>query len=397
MTDTPLMTEVPRLADWGSFGVYIHWPFCASKCPYCDFNSHVRERIDEPRFAAALCAEIVHFAAETQGHEVTSVFFGGGTPSLMTPETVALVLDRVRGTWTMADDVEITLEANPSSAEAARFKGYRQAGVNRLSLGVQSLDDDALKFLGRAHDAAQARAALTMAQAAFSRFSFDMIYARPDHAVADWLAELHEALDLGGDHLSLYQLTLEPGTPFHARAARGELVVPGGDDAAALYEATQEALAGVGLAAYEISNHARPGAESRHNLTYWRAGNYLGIGPGAHGRLTMDGTTTALRQRRAPEAWLGDVETKGHGTTERETVEPNARAAEVLMMGLRLAEGVPLARVKARSGLEFSEVVSEDRLAPLVDGGLLTTTDSHIRATAAGRRVLDSLLAALLA
>jgi oxygen-independent coproporphyrinogen-3 oxidase len=266
-----------------------------------------------------------------------------------------------------------------------------------LSLGVQALDDDALRFLGRAHDAAQARAALTMAQAPFTRFSFDMIYARPRHTTADWLAELHEALALGGDHLSLYQLTLEPGTPFHARAARGELVVPDGDDAAALYEATQEALELAGLAAYEISNHARPGAESRHNLTYWRSGDYLGIGPGAHGRLTVDGGTTALRQRRTPEAWLKDVETKGHGTTERETVEPDARAAEVLMMGLRLTEGVPVARIKARSGLEFDEVVSGDRLAPLVDGGLLTLTDSHISATTAGRRVLDSLLAALLA
>ncbi|MFP6741517.1 MAG: radical SAM family heme chaperone HemW [Alphaproteobacteria bacterium] len=386
-----------RETNEAGFGVYVHWPFCESKCPYCDFNSHVREHIDEARFAAALVAEIDHFAAETEGRKVTSVFFGGGTPSLMVPETVASVIDRVRHHWDMADEVEISLEANPSSAEAGRFKGYHDAGVNRLSLGVQALDDDALRFLGRAHDAAQARAALTMAQATFTRFSFDMIYARPRHTTADWLAELHEALALGGDHLSLYQLTLEPGTPFHARAARGELVVPDGDDAAALYEATQEALELAGLAAYEISNHARPGAESRHNLTYWRSGDYLGIGPGAHGRLTVDGGTTALRQRRTPEAWLKDVETKGHGTTERETVEPDARAAEVLMMGLRLTEGVPVARIKARSGLEFDEVVSGDRLAPLVDGGLLTLTDSHISATTAGRRVLDSLLAALLA
>lgn len=391
------MTDAPLMTDSGGFGVYIHWPFCQSKCPYCDFNSHVRKRIDEPRFAAALVAEIDHFAAETQGREVTSVFFGGGTPSLMAPDTVAAVIDRIRRTWDVADDVEISLEANPSSAEAARFRGYREAGVNRLSLGVQSLDDDALRFLGRAHDAAQARAALAMARAVFSRFSFDMIYARPRHTIGAWLAELHDALALGGDHLSLYQLTLEQGTPFHARAARGELVVPGGDDAAALYEATQEALATAGLAAYEISNHARPGAESRHNLTYWRTGDYLGIGPGAHGRLTVNDATTALRQRRAPEAWLTDVETKGHGTTERETIEPAARAAEVLMMGLRLAEGVPLARIKARSGLDFSEVVSNDRLASLVDGGLLTMTDSNIRATPAGRRVLDSVLAALLA
>ncbi len=386
-----------RETNEAGFGVYIHWPFCASKCPYCDFNSHVREHIDEARFATALRAEIDHFAAETKGRRVTSIFFGGGTPSLMAPETVAAAIDRVRRSWDTADDVEITLEANPSSAEAGRFKGYRDAGVNRLSLGVQALDDDALTFLGRAHDAAQARAALTMAQATFSRFSFDMIYARPRHTTADWLAELHDALALGGDHLSLYQLTLEPGTPFHARAARGELVVPDGDHAAALYEATQEALADAGLAAYEISNHARPGAQSRHNLTYWRAGDYVGIGPGAHGRLTVDGRTTALRQRRAPEAWLKDVETKGHGTTEREPVEPDARATEILMMGLRLTEGVPLARIKARSGLDFNEVVSSDRLAPLVDGGLLTLNDSHIGTTPAGRRVLDSVLAALLA
>ncbi len=385
------------MSDEGSFGVYVHWPFCASKCPYCDFNSHVRERIDEARFAAALVAEIDHFAAETEGRIVTSLFFGGGTPSLMSPDTVALVINRVRRSWSLANDVEITLEANPSSAEAGRFAGYYDAGVNRLSLGVQALDDDALTFLGRAHDVAQARAALTMAQETFSCFSFDMIYARPRHTTADWLAELHEALALGGDHLSLYQLTLEPGTPFHARAARGELVVPDGDAAAALYKATQEALELAGLAAYEISNHARSGAQSRHNLTYWRSGDYLGIGPGAHGRLTVDGKATALRQRRTPEAWLKDVETKGHGTTEREAIEPDARAAEVLMMGLRLTEGVPLARIKARSGLAFDEVVSSDRLVPLVDGGLLTLTDSHISATSAGRRVLDSLLAALLA
>lgn len=391
------MTDEARLTEDGGFGVYIHWPFCASKCPYCDFNSHVREHIDEARFAAALVAEIDHFAAETQGRRVTSIFFGGGTPSLMAPETVALVVDRVRHAWDMADNTEITLEANPSSAEAERFKGYRQAGVNRLSLGVQALDDDALTFLGRAHDAAQARAALTMAQATFSRFSFDMIYARPRHTTADWLAELHEALALGGDHLSLYQLTLEPGTPFHARAARGELVVPDGDEAATLYEATQDALTGAGLEAYEISNHARPDAQSRHNLTYWRAGDYVGIGPGAHGRLTVEGKATALSQRRTPEAWLGDVETQGHGTTEREAVEPDARAAEVLMMGLRLTEGVPLARIKARSGLDFDEVVSGDRLAPLVDGGLLTLSDSHISTTPAGRRVLDAVLGALLA
>jgi putative oxygen-independent coproporphyrinogen III oxidase len=391
------MTDDARLTEDGGFGVYIHWPFCQSKCPYCDFNSHVRDQIDEPRFAAALCAEIDHFAAEIGGRIVTSVFFGGGTPSLMTPETIALVIDRVRRSWSLANDVEITLEANPSSAEAGRFKGYRDAGVNRLSLGIQALDDDALTFLGRAHDVAQARAALTMAQATFSRFSFDMIYARPRHTTADWLAELREALALGGDHLSLYQLTLEPGTPFHARAARGELVVPDGDAAAALFDATQDALDLAGLAAYEISNHARPGAQSRHNLTYWRSGDYLGIGPGAHGRLTVDRKTTALRQRRAPEAWLKDVETRGHGTTEREVIEPDARAAEVLMMGLRLTEGIPLSRIRARSGLEFAEVVSGDRLAPLVDGGLLTLTDSHLRATAAGRRVLDSVLAALLA
>ena len=385
-----------RAGDAG-FGVYVHWPFCLSKCPYCDFNSHVREHIDEARFRAALVAELDHYAAETTGRRLTSLFFGGGTPSLMAPATVAAVIERAARHWAFDGDAEITLEANPTSAEAANFAGYRAAGVNRLSLGVQSLDDTALAFLGRGHDASEARAALETARAVFPRLSCDLIYARPGQSVAAWRHELAEALAFGTEHLSLYQLTLEPGTPFHARAARGELAVPADDDAAALFDATRETLAAAGLPAYEVSNHARAGAESRHNLTYWRAGDYVGVGPGAHGRLTNHGATTATRQRRAPEAWLTAVEARGHGTTERTAVEPAARAAEVLMMGLRLAEGVPLARVEASSGLAFDAVVPADRLAPLVEGGLLECDGERLGATAAGLRVLDSVLAALLA
>ena len=387
-------------AEEAGFGVYVHWPFCASKCPYCDFNSHVRERVDEARFCAALLRELDHFASETKGRTVTSLFFGGGTPSLMDPVTVAAVIARAGRHWTLAGDVEITLEANPTSVEAARFAGYRAAGVGRLSLGVQSLDDDALGFLGRGHDAAGARAALDAARAAFPRVSFDLIYARPGQTAAAWRREFAEALRLGAEHLSLYQLTLEPGTAFFARAARGDLVLPEGDAAAALFDATQEALEAAGLPAYEISNHARPGAESRHNLTYWRAGDYLGIGPGAHGRLTVAGetvATVAICQTRAPERWLAQVEEHGHGTAERETVAPTARAAEVLMMGLRLAEGVPLARIKARAGMAFDAAVPAARLAPLVEGGFLERTAGRLRATARGRRVLDSVLAALVA
>ena len=376
--------------------VYVHWPFCQSKCPYCDFNSHVREAVDEARFRAAYLIEIDHFAGLTRGRRVTSLFFGGGTPSLMAPETVAAVIDRVARRWRLAADVEITLEANPNSVEAERFTGYRAAGVNRLSLGVQSFDDDALRFLGRRHDAAQAVAALALAQDIFPRVSFDLIYARPDHRVAAWRAELARALAFGTEHLSLYQLTLEPGTPFHARAAQGSLTVPDGDSAAALCDVTHQSLDDAGMAAYEISNFARAGAESRHNLAYWRGGDYIGVGPGAHGRLTSDGVTRATRLIRTPERWLATVEEKGHGTSETEIIERAARSDEILMMGLRLSEGVRLSQFEASGGLAFDQAIDPARLTPLLAGGFLELNDTHLRATPSGLRVLDSVLAALL-
>jgi oxygen-independent coproporphyrinogen-3 oxidase len=381
----------------GGLAVYVHWPFCQSKCPYCDFNSHVRETVDEARFRGAYMTEIDHFAGLTAGRRVTSLFFGGGTPSLMAPATVAAVIERVAQAWPLSSDVEITLEANPGSVEAERFAGYRAAGVNRLSLGVQSFDDSALRFLGRRHDAAQAAAAIGMARDIFPRVSFDLIYARPGQSVAAWRGELARALEFGTEHLSLYQLTLEPGTPFHARAARGALTVPDGDAAAALCDATHVMLERAGMAAYEISNFAREGCESRHNLAYWRGGDYLGIGPGAHGRLTSGGVTRATRLVRSPERWLTSVEQRGHGVTESETIGPAARSDEMLMMGLRLAEGVCLSRLEARGGLAFDDHIDAARLARLIDGGFLERDHSHLRATPAGLRVLDSVLASLLA
>ncbi len=386
----------PEIEDDAGFGVYVHWPFCLAKCPYCDFNSHVRERVDERRWRAALVAEIDHFAALAPGRTVTSVFFGGGTPSLMSPDTVAALIERVARRWPLAGDVEITLEANPTSVEAGRFAGYRGGGVNRVSLGVQSLNDDALRFLGRGHDAAQARRAVETARATFPRLSFDLIYARPGQTPAAWRAELAEAVRLAADHLSVYQLTIEPGTAFHAEARRGALVVPGEDAAVALYDTTHEVLDAAGLPAYEISNHAAPGAGSRHNLTYWRGGDYVGVGPGAHGRLGAGAATLATRQIRSPERWLAAVERRGHGSQERTRLGAGERACEALMMGLRLREGVSRARFQARTGRRLETALAPERLGPLVDGGFLEVDAGGLRATPAGWRVLDSVLAALI-
>ena len=387
---------VRQTGDIG-FGIYVHWPFCLQKCPYCDFNSHVREGVDEARWRAALLTEIDHAAGEAPDRTVTSVFFGGGTPSLMGPATVAALIERLAERWPLDPDVEITLEANPTSVEARRFAGYRAAGVNRVSLGVQSLDDAALRFLGRGHSAAEARTAVATAHAHFERVSFDLIYARPGQTTAAWRAELGEALGLAGEHLSLYQLTIEPGTRFHNLARRGLLAVPDGDAAAALYDTTQEAMDAAGLPAYEISNHARPGAASRHNLTYWRSGDYVGIGPGAHGRVTDRGAALAVRRIRSPERWLAAVERGGVGTEECIAVAPDDRVAEVLMMGLRLTEGVPADRFRARTGRAIGEALEPARLAPLIEGGLLECDAAGLRATAAGRRVLNAVLGALLA
>ncbi len=375
--------------------VYVHWPFCLSKCPYCDFNSHVRETIDEAAWRRALLAEIDHFAALAPGRRAGSLFFGGGTPSLMAPETAAAVIERVNARWPFADDAEITLEANPTSAEAGRFRAFREAGVNRLSLGVQALDDRALRFLGRGHDVAEALAALEAAQAVFARVSFDLIYARPGQTLAAWRAELGRALGFGTRHLSLYQLTIEPGAAFHARAARGEIRLPEDETAAALYDLTQELCAAAGLPAYEVSNHAAQGEESRHNLAYWRGEDYVGLGPGAHGRLTLEGRRVAFRQSRAPETWLAQVAQAGHGTCERRALGVDEHAAELLMMGLRLAEGVARARFEAQTGVPLDRAVDAERLAELVEGGLMIADGRGIRTTPAGRRLLDSALAAL--
>ncbi len=375
--------------------LYIHWPFCRSKCPYCDFNSHVRDRVDAGRWTRALCADLDHQAGLVSEREVVSVFFGGGTPSLMPPETVAVLLDRLQRHWPLTADAEVTLEANPNSAEAGRFDAFAAAGINRLSLGVQALDPAALRFLGRVHDRGEAVAAIELARRSFARFSFDLIYARPGQTLAAWQRELDEALSLAGDHLSLYQLTIEPGTPFAVLAARGDLVPPDEDSAAALFEATQDRLTVHGMPAYEISNHARPGAECRHNLAYWRYRDYVGIGPGAHGRLSLYGNRYATRQRRAPEGWLKAIEATGTGLEEWAPIGREAVIEEMLMMGLRLAEGVPRAQLEEAAGQDV-ETLFRNTLPRLVEGGFLDLDAGRLAATGSGRQRLDAVLAALL-
>ena len=381
------------------FGLYVHWPFCVSKCPYCDFNSHVRERVDEARWTQAYLAELDHYAGIGigRGETITSVFFGGGTPSLMLPETTAAILEAARRHWPFAPDVEITLEANPNSAEAAKFAAFAQAGVNRLSIGVQSFDEAVLRFLGRAHDAGEARRAIEAAAKAVQRYSFDLIYARPEQSAEAWRAELRDALTLAGDHLSLYTLTIEPNTGFAGAVARGALKPMPDDAQAALYDLTQEIMERAGMPAYEISNHAKPGGESRHNLVYWRSGEYLGLGPGAHARFTRGGTWSAVQNRRKPEAWLEAVESEGHGRETETPVGRRERAEEALMMGLRLSEGVWAENLRAASGLSLDEVVPPARSVPLEQAGLLTRTSDRLIATKDGRAVLDGLLARLLA
>jgi oxygen-independent coproporphyrinogen-3 oxidase len=385
------------LAGDPGFGLYVHWPFCLSKCPYCDFNSHVRERVDHAGWRAALLRELDHYADETAGRTLTSIFFGGGTPSLMEPATVAAVIERAGQRWRSDDDIEITLEANPTSVEAGKFAALADAGVNRVSLGVQALNDADLRFLGRHHSAGEARAAIEIAQANFRRYSFDLIYARPGQALAAWRSELAAALDLAGDHLSVYQLTIEPETVFGAAFRRGELRVPDEDTAAALFELTQDVLGAAGLPAYEISNHARPGRECRHNLTYWRYGDYVGIGPGAHGRLTLGSDKVATRQHRAPEAWLAAVDAAGHATRQRDPVPPQERLTELMMMGLRTVEGVDRARVVAECGQSIEDALERHRLDRLVDGGFLVLDGAGLRATAAGRQRLNTVIGELLA
>jgi oxygen-independent coproporphyrinogen-3 oxidase len=379
------------------FGLYVHWPFCRSKCPYCDFNSHVRAAVDHRRWQAALLRELDHYGETAGERRLTSIFFGGGTPSLMEPATVAAVIDRALKLWPPAGELEVTLEANPTSVEADKFAAFAAAGVNRVSLGVQALRDADLRFLGRQHDTAGARRAVETGHRHFNRLSFDLIYARPGQTVGAWTDELTEALALAGDHLSVYQLTIEPEAAFAAAHRRGDFSLPDEDTAAALFEATQELLAAAGLAAYEISNHARAGRSCRHNLTYWRYGDYAGIGPGAHGRLTLADTKYATRQHRAPEAWLAAVEEKGHATRQRDAVAPEARREEMLMKGLRLAEGVSAARFFSETGQALAASLDPARLAQLREGGFVVLDEAGLRATAAGRQRLNAVLAQLLA
>ena len=366
--------------------LYVHWPFCVSKCPYCDFNSHVRESVDQAAWAEALLADLAHEAAMLPGRRLTSIFFGGGTPSLMPPATVAAILNAAERHWGFAEGIEITLEANPSSVEAARFADLAAAGVNRASLGVQALEDQALHFLGRAHGVDEALRALQTAQEQFGRVSFDLIYARPDQPLADWEAELTRAIGYGTEHLSLYQLTIEPGTRFATEAAAGRLTIPDGDAAADLFETTRSLTAAAGLPAYETSNHARVGAESRHNLTYWRYGDYAGIGPGAHGR--REGVATARRKK--PENWMSAVARNGHGIELEENLAPVTRATEALVMGLRLTEGVDLGHVAALAeGREMIDTANVDRLSAQ---GLMRPEGDRLIVTEAGALLLDAIL-----
>jgi oxygen-independent coproporphyrinogen-3 oxidase len=395
MTAVPFDMRPSILTDLSDpgFGVYVHWPFCAAKCPYCDFNSHVRHQpVDQPRFVQAFLKEMATMRRVTGSRTVTSIFMGGGTPSLMAPETVDAILNGIARHWHVPDGIEITLEANPSSVEAERFRGYRAAGVNRVSLGVQALNDRDLKFLGRLHDVADALKAIKLARDIFPRMSFDLIYARPNQTVAEWDLELKEAVSYAVDHLSLYQLTIEEGTPFYGLHKAGKLIVPDGEQSAVLYEATQEITEREGMPAYEVSNHARPGCESRHNLTYWRYGDYVGIGPGAHGRLTTGGAKIATATERKPEAWLGLVEAEGHGMIEQELLEREAQADELLLMGLRLKEGVDLARWQSLSGRD----PDPDREQFLIEHGFIERLgNSRLRCTPAGMLILDAVVADL--
>ena len=392
-TTEPTVSAGPLAGQKAGFGLYVHWPFCLSKCPYCDFNSHVAGgQVEHERWARALLCELDHFAAETSGRELASIFFGGGTPSLMAPAAVAAVIERAAARFRLAGDVEITLEANPTSVEAGRLADFRAAGVNRVSLGVQALDDDALRALGREHGASEALHAVGLAARLFSRFSFDLIYARPGQTLAKWDAELGRALDHADGHLSVYQLTIEPGTQFHTLYAKGALRLPPDELQADLYELTQARLAAAGLPAYEISNHARPGEACRHNLVYWRGGDYVGIGPGAHGRLTIEGRRVATRTARMPRAWLERVERDGHAELTRETLRAADQVIELLLMGLRLTEGVSLSRMRHIGAEAFESTLDMAAVRQLIADGFLQLDGDHLATTAAGRERLNAVL-----
>ncbi len=375
-------------------GLYVHWPFCLSKCPYCDFNSHVRAKIDDATWAEALTRELRTIAARLDRRTpLASIFFGGGTPSLMPGATVAKIIATAEELFGFGPDIEITLEANPTSVDAARFRDYRAAGVTRASLGVQALNDQDLKALGRLHTVDEALRAVALAQATFPRASFDLIYARPQQTREAWAKELDRALSVGCTHYSLYQLTFEEGTPFHAALMRGTMKELDADHAAALYEFTQARMEAAGLPAYEISNHAKSGEESRHNLVYWRYGDYVGVGPGAHGRLTIAGDKIATATERQPEAWLKAVEAQGHGLDRWDRVTPEDQGTERLLMGLRLSEGVDLAAVETALGRPLAPA----RLDALRRQGVVTNTNGRLRTTASGRLVLNAVLKNLLA
>jgi oxygen-independent coproporphyrinogen-3 oxidase len=389
---SPALLSPDNAAD-EPIAVYVHWPFCVSKCPYCDFNSHVRASIDSDAWRAALLSDLAHEAALNGGRRLSSIFFGGGTPSLMPPDIVGALIDAATRHWRPTSDIEITLEANPSSVEAARFADLAAAGVNRVSLGLQSLENEALHFLGRAHDVREGLAALEVAQSTFGRVNFDLIYARPGQSLADWESELARGLSFGTDHLSLYQLTIEPGTRFATLVAQGKLNPADPDHAADLYEQTQAMTAAAGIPAYEISNHARPGQESRHNLTYWRYGDYVGVGPGAHGR--RDGLAT-LRHRK-PENWMTAVERNGHGLQGEEPLDGRDRAREALLMGLRLAEGVDLDRIARLSGLPVDMLVDRDAVARIAGHGMIRQDGQRLRVDPAGMLLLDAILPEIVA
>jgi putative oxygen-independent coproporphyrinogen III oxidase len=380
------------------FGVYVHWPFCASKCPYCDFNSHVRESVDHDAWCEALCREIDHYAEMMPNRKVSSIFFGGGTPSLMAPKTVGKVIDKIRERWGYATNhVEITLEANPTSIEADKFKAFREAGVNRVSIGVQSLRDEELKFLGRQHSAEEARKAIQIARDAFERYSIDLIYARPKQTMDAWREELAEAIEEARGHISLYQLTIERGTPFFTQYQRGDFQIPQPDLAADLYELTDEMLTAAGMPCYEVSNYATIGQESAHNLTYWQYDDYVGIGPGAHGRITLEnGEKFATRAHRAPEIYLQRVAENGHGAHPFEELNRHDRGVEALMMGLRLPRGVALSKIEAETGAKWQEMIAPDKITALVEEGLLIYDGEMIIPTKDGLQRLNSVLSYLL-
>jgi putative oxygen-independent coproporphyrinogen III oxidase len=393
MLDTLVSNTARAAAKRQPFGVYVHWPFCARKCPYCDFNSHVRAQVDHDRWRAALLQALESEAAQGVEGEVVSLFFGGGTPSLMQPQSVEAIINALTRLWPVAANLEITLEANPSSVEAERFGDFARAGINRASLGIQALDDEALRFLGRLHSAQEALHALEIAQQHLKRVSFDLIYARPNQSLEAWGRELAQALALGSEHLSLYQLTIEPNTGFAGRYARGEFTLPDEEAAAQLFALTQSLTQRAGLPAYEISNHARPGAQSQHNLLYWRYNDYIGIGPGAHGR-RMGVATTCFKR---PEAWLAHVAKTGHGLESQTPLDPVVRAQEALLMGLRLAEGINAAHFAQRTGVALTDMLNPIKFAHMQQDGFIAWDGQQLKATAKGWPLLNTLLGAIIA